>query len=142
MLKNSLNDGKNMFRGDQATQVWARYALPILVKRVKKRKTIEFSELTSALRLEGHFYNVLMGKVCAHISTTLAELQQKENWDGEIPRITAIVLKQDNKCSPHICGLFTGDNTQQPSPEQLHSELECIFNYTKWDAVLDALSLR
>ena len=145
MLKNSLSDGNrrfNMFDGDTDTQVWARDALPVLVKRVQKRKTIEFSELTKALGLQGPFYKVLMGKVCAHISTTLAELKQRENWNGEIPRITTIVLKKGNKSSPHICELFTGDKTKQPSVEQLHAELENIFNYTKWNAVLDTLSLR
>ena len=40
-----------------------------------------------------------------------------------------------------MCELFTGDKTKQPTAEQLSSELEYIFNYPKWDAVLDALSL-
>ena len=57
MLKNSLNDGKNMFDGDQDTQVWARDALPILVQRVQNQQTIKFSELTEALELQGSFYN-------------------------------------------------------------------------------------
>ena len=82
-----------------------------------------------------------MGKVCAHISTTLAELEDQENWEGEIPRITTIVLKKGKKCSPHICGLFTGERTKQPSAEQLNAELDYIFSWQKWDAVLDALSL-
>ena len=133
--------GRNMFAGDMDTQVWARCVLPILVRRAKKRRTITFSELTNKLELQGGYYNLLMGDVCRHISTTLFELEQEDDWEGEIPHITSIVLKKNGKCSPNMCEALTGNRTQQPSPEQLNAELECSFNYEKWDAVLTELSL-
>lgn len=51
----------------------------------------------------------------------------------------SIVLKGNGQCSPNMCVALTGDSTQQPSPEQLRTELECSFKYKKWDAVLAAL---
>lgn len=141
MLKNPLDSGKNMFAGDKSTQVWARDILPTLVRRAQERKTIKFSELTEALGLQGNFYNLLMGVVFRHIETTLAELEHEDHWEGEIPHITSIVLNTNGQCSPNMCMAFTGDPTRQPSAEQLETELEYSFNYERWDAVLDALSL-
>ena len=142
MFKNPLNYGKNMFAGDTKTQIWARDALPILVQRAQDRRTITFSELTNALGLPGvGYYNALMGHVFRHIDTTLAQLERRDDWEGEIPHITSIVMKTNGKCSPSMCAAFTGDFQTQPSPEQLRAELDCSFCYEHWDAVLAALSL-
>ncbi|RKU24566.1 hypothetical protein C6497_17235 [Candidatus Poribacteria bacterium] len=70
--------GKGIF-GEGINQKRARDVLPILVQRVQDQQTIKFSELTETLELQGNFYNLLMGDVCRHISTTLAELEQREN---------------------------------------------------------------
>lgn len=139
MLENPLDSGKNMFAGDTSTQIWAREVLPILVQRAQDRQTIKFSELTEALGLAGHFYNLLLGHVFRHIETTLAELEQEDYWEGEIPHITSIVLNTNEQCSPNMCAALTGDRTKQPSTEQLKTELEHSFNYKKWDVVLTAL---
>ena len=129
MFKNPLDGGKNMFAGDTATQRWARKVLPIFVKRAQDRRTITFSELTNALGLSGGHYNLLMGDVCRHIQTTLAELERRDNWEGEIPHITAIVLNAKGECSPNMCAALTGVPQRQPSPEQLQTELDCSFDY-------------
>ena len=139
MFKNPLNYGKNMFAGDTKTQIWARDALPILVQRAQERRTITFSELTKALGLPGRYYNLKMGDVFRHIETTLAQLERRDDWEGEIPHITSIVMKTNGTCSPNMCVAFTGDFQTQPSPEQLQTELDCSFDYKEWDAVLDAL---
>ena len=141
MLKNQLGIGRNMFAGDKPTQVWARDVLPILVQCAHDRKTTKFSKLTKALGLPGGFHNLKMGDVFRHIGTTLAELEQEDYWEGEIPHITSIVLKANGQCTPNMCQALTGDSTEQPSREQLRTELEYSFKYKKWDAVLDALSL-
>ena len=134
--------GKNMFADNTATQIWARDVLPILVRRAQARRTIKFSELTHALGLSGGYYNLLMGDVFRHISTTLVELEQADDWDGgQIPHITSIVLNARGECSRNMCESLTGDSAQQPSPERLQAELNCSFNYEKWDAVLAALGL-
>ena len=141
MFKNPLNSGKNMFAGDTATQRWARKALPILVQRAQDRRTITFSELTKALGLQGEYYNLKMGDVFRHIETTLAQLERRDDWEGEIPHITSIVLNAKGECSPNMCAALTGDHNTQPSPEQLQTELNWSFDYKEWDAVLYALSL-
>ena len=142
-LRNRLDivGGKNMFAGDTKTQVWARDALPILVQRAQEHRTINFSELTDELGLPGGYYNLKMNDVCRHIIKTLAELERQDDWEGDIPHITSIVLKTNGKCSPNMCKALTGDRKRQPSAQQLQTELDCSFDYERWDAVLIALSL-
>ena len=119
MLENQFSSRKNMFADDKPTRVWARKVLPILAQCAQERKTTKFSELTDALGLPGGFYNLQMGIVFRHIETTLAELEQQEHWDREIPHITSIVLKENGQCTPNMCQALTGDSTQQPSQEEL-----------------------
>ena len=142
-LRNRLDivGGKNMFEGDTKTQVWAREALPILVQRAQDRCPIKFKELTKALGLPGGYYNLKMGDVFRHISKTLAQLEREDDWGGEIPHITSLVLRENGECSPNMCRALTGDANSQPSEEQLQTELDCSFCYERWDAVLAALSL-
>ena len=145
-LRNRLDivGGKNMFAGDTMTQVWAREALPILVQRAQRAqepRTINFSELTDELGLPVIGYARKMSDVCRHIIKTLAQLERQDDWEGEIPHITSIVLKTNGKCSPNMCKALTGDRRTQPSVQQLQTELDCSFDYERWDAVLIALSL-
>ena len=144
-LRNRLDivGGKNMFAGDTKTQVWARHALPILVQRAQERRPIDFSELTKKLGLPVIGYARKMSDVCRHIIKTLAQLEKEDDWEGErpIPHITSIVLKTNGKCSPNMCKALTGDKRKQPSEQQLQTELNCSFDYERWDAVLIALSL-
>lgn len=143
MFKNRLDivRGKNMFAGDTKTQVWARDALPILVQRAQERRTITFSELTNELGLPVIGYARKMSDVCRHIIKTLAQLERQDDWEGEIPHITSIVLKTNGKCSPNMCKALTEDSRRQPSAQQLQTELDCSFCYDQWDAVLAALPL-
>ena len=133
--------GKNMFAGDTKTQVWARDALLILVQRSQERRIINFSELTNELGLPVIGYARKMSDVCRHIIKTLAQLERQDDWEGEIPHITSIVLKTNGTCSPNMCKALTGDRRRQPSAQQLQTELDCSFCYERWDAVLIALSL-
>ena len=80
-----------------------------------------------------------MSDVCRHIVKTLAQLEKQDDWEGEIPHITSIVLRKTGKCSPNMCKALTGDYDSQPSQQQLQTELDCSFCYEKWDAVLTAL---
>ena len=142
-LRNRLDidGGKNMFAGNTDTQRWARDALPILVERAQERRTITFSELTNELGLPVIGYARKMSDVCRHIIKTLAQLEKQDDWEGEIPHITSIVLKTNGKCSPNMCKALTGDYDRQPRRQQLQTELDCSFCYEEWDAVLTALSL-
>ena len=92
-LRNRLDivGSKNMFEGDTKTQVWARETLPILVQRAQDRRTIKFKELTEALGLPWKGNIRKMGDVCRHIVKTLAQLERKDDWHGEIPHITSII---------------------------------------------------
>ena len=143
-LKNQLDipRGKDMFAGDTQTQKWARKALQILVERAqdRRKRTITFTELTEALDLPGRFpYTVKMDDVCRHIIKTLAQLEMSDDWEGEIPHITSIVMRTNGECSPNMCKALTGDYDRQPSWQRLQTELNCSFCYEKWDAVLAAL---
>ena len=142
-LRNQLDivGGKNMFAGGTKTQRWARQALRILVQRAQERRTITFSELTNELGLPARGYARKMSDVCRHIIKTLAQLERQDDWEGEIPHITSIVLKTNGECSPNMCAVLTGDYDRQPSRQQLQTELNCSFCYENWDAVLAALSL-
>ena len=135
MFKNPLDSGRNMFAGATKTQIWARDALPILVQRAQERRTITFKELTNELGLQGGHYNRLMGPVFMHIQTTLAQLEMRDDWEGEIPPVTSIVLKANGECSQNVCALLTGDSQKQPSPKQFQRQLDWIFDYKEWDAV-------
>ena len=141
MCLRNQESGENMFTGDTDTQNWAIDALPILVQRAQEQRTITFWEMREELELWGRYYNALMDKVFKHISTTLAELERRDDWEGEIPHITSIVLKTNGRCSPNMCQVLTGDRQQQPSAKQLQTELNCSFCYEHWDAVLAALFL-
>ena len=138
-LRNRLDIGRNMFAGNMPTQLWARKALPILVQRAQEGRTIRNTELSQEWERPPGSY---MRFVLRNIVKTLADLEQQDDWGGgQIPHITSIVLNANGECSAPMCELLTGDPTQQPSPERLQAELDCSFNYEKWDAVLDALSL-
>ena len=70
---------------------------------------------------------------------TLAQLERRDDWEGEIPHITSIVLRANGECSPNMCAALTGDSQTQPSAKQLQTELDYSFDYKEWDAVLAAL---
>lgn len=139
MLENKLGGGKNMFEGDKKTQLWARRALPILAKKVQERETISYTQLAHALGLYSKTHPVNMGKVCANISATLHDLE--ERYEEKLPRIASIVIKKTGKLSPWMCQRLTGDPDKQPSQEIFHSELEHIYDYPKWDEILQLLNL-
>ena len=139
MLENKLGGGKNMFDGDNDSQVWARGALPILVKIVHERKTISYKQLAQALGLYGRTHPINMRHVCANISATLHDLE--ERYGGKIPRITSIVIRGDKTFSKWMCERLTGYPDKQPSPEQINSEFEPIYNYSKWGEILELLNL-
>ena len=139
MLDNALAGGKNMFDGEGKSQIRAREALPILVKRAQARKTISYTKLAEKLGLYSKTDPINMGKVCASISATLHDLE--ECWEEKIPRIASIVTRLRGELSPWMCEQLTGNPKKQPTMEQFASELEPIFNYTRWDEVLEELNL-
>ena len=133
MLCNSWGDGKNMFDGDSVSQLRARKALPILVKKAQKRETISYKQLAAKLGLHGKRDPQNMRHVCGSISATLRCLE--ECWGEKIPRITNIVIRSDGKIAPLIEEQLTGDPKVQPTPELF----EPIYSYPKWEEVLDAI---
>ena len=142
-LRNDLDipRGRNMFAGESDTQKWARKVLPFLVECAQEPRTTTFSELTNELGLPVMGYARKMADVCRHIVKTLAQLERQDNWEGEIPHITSIVMRTNGNCSPNMCKALTRNYDQQPSRQQLQAELNCSFCYEQWDAVLAALSL-
>lgn len=139
MLDNALGGGKNMFDGDSDSQLWAREALPILVRKAQTRETISYKGLAHMLGLYSRTHPLNMRHVCANISETLHDLEKR--YGRKIPRITSIVVGSDGTLGSWMCESLTGDPDKQPSVEQLASELEPIFNYTKWEEILEDLNL-
>ncbi len=130
----------NMF-GDLKTQKWAREALPKLVPLAHKQKTITYKKMAES------WFNrrcyMLMGTVCGIISTTLYELERRPDWEfGEIPRITNIVIRKNQKPGAWINEKITGDRkTAPPLDEYYEHHLLPTYEYPHWNDVLEALVL-
>lgn len=141
-LRNQLDipGGENILSGEGDTETQRRgfQVLQILVGGAHNGRTITFTELMEDLELEGEDYNLLIGPILRNIVKTLAEFENGDDWEGEIPHITSIVMTETG-CSRDMCELLTGDPQTQPSPEQLQTELECSFYYDLWDDVLDTV---
>ena len=97
------------------------------MERAQAKCTITFKELTEELGLPVRGYARKMSDVCRHIVKTLAQLERQDDWEGEIPHITSIVLRTNGKCSPNMCKVLTGDYDRQPTRQQLQTELDCSF---------------
>ena len=129
---------KNMFDGDQLYQQRARAVLPILVHRAKECKTITYKALGESVGLRNFF--IPLGKVCGSVATTLADLQ--ERWQGgDIPRITNLVIKENGRPGAYVCEQLTGDRKKAPLQQEYDVLLAIIYDYQKWDAVLETLGL-
>ena len=134
VTKNSLAD-QDMF-GDLTTQKWARDALPVIIERAKARKIIRYKELQLAIRATTPRK---MGDVCDFISTTLYHLEHNSEI-GHIPRLTNIVVKTDGKPGDWMCEQITGSREVAPPLEQyMEKYARPIFEYQRWDAVLESL---
>ncbi|MXV76291.1 hypothetical protein F4Z99_18715 [Candidatus Poribacteria bacterium] len=133
---NALNPYKDMFAGDKKFQVRARKALPILVQQAHGGETISYKQLAAEL---GMWYRNL-GTVCACISTTLYERVEKK-WGEKIPRIANLVIKDNGKISPWVCKHLTKDPKKQPTAAERVDLLQPIYEYPKWNEVLDELRL-
>lgn len=139
MLDNALGGGRNMFDGDDDSQLWARKALPILVKKARARKPISYTELAHALRLYSRTHPLNMRHVCANISATLHDLE--ERYGEKIPRITNIVTTKNDKFSDWMCKHITGNPKIQPTLEERTALFKPIYNYPKWEEILELLNL-
>ena len=133
---NALHPYKNMFAGDAKFQLRARRALPILVQYAHARKPITYKILAKELDM---WYRNL-DSVCACIAITLYELVE-EKWGEKIPRLTNLVIKSNGKISPWVCKHLTGDPNKQPTPGQRVDLFEPIYNFSRWEGVLDELNL-
>ena len=142
MLKNTSDMGPNMFDGDKWGQLYARKALPILIKQAAKCQTISFKELATALNLHSHTHALNMQYVCGSIRTTLSDLESSENWQhGAIPHITSIVIRSTGAPAPFITRQLKKALKREPRLDDYQDENETSFRYTKWNAVLEALGL-
>ena len=130
----------NMF-GELKTQKWAREALPKLVPLAHEQKTITYQEMAETwFNTEGY---QIMGRVCGIISTTLYELERRPDWKfGEIPRITNIVIRKNEKPGAWINEKISGDRNIAPLKDEYYEyHLLPTYEYPHWNDVLEALGL-
>ena len=129
--------------GELTTQQWARCALLVIVEHAKVGKVIRYEELRSAISATT---NRKMGNVCDIISTTLYQLEHNEleqQWrEGNIPRLTNIVIRTNGKPGEWMCEQITGDRNIAPSWKAYKAKyIKPVFDYQNWDEVLETLTI-
>lgn len=118
----------------------AKLALPILVRQVKARQPIYYSDLASEIKISNpRMLNYPLGT----IGDVLKELGTKANRD--IPQIQAIVInKSDNLPGDGIDGFIVGEYRRLSKSEKrrkIDGSLENIYDFGDWDWVLQQLGL-
>jgi hypothetical protein len=136
--------------GDKLYQKRARRALPLLVRQAEAKNTILYSDLAEELDMPNpRNLNYVLGS----IGQTLQELT--EEWGTEIPPIQCIVINKNDGLPGEGIGWFLNKNSysgvdpqdfgQLPKVRQreiVQAELQKIYLYPDWRAVLERLSLK
>ena len=125
--------------GDSISQVRAQEMFPMLVARASERKTMSFGELAK------HFNTafalpIRFAVVCT--TGTLYKLERNQlpnhQWEhGRIPRIANMVTKSNGKPA----GFVAMQLPLQEPPVDFDTLLKAIWDYDKWDEVIEALRL-
>lgn len=121
------------------SQQRAKCILLILVDRASKRETTSFGDLAKKFKMN-FALPILFSIVC--ITGTLYKLERNElpeakfKWKhGKIPRITNMVTKSNGEPSGFVAAHIDSD-------EDFQILLNRIYDYKKWDKVLEALGLK
>lgn len=120
----------------------AREAFPILVRQAQAGQKIFYSDLADELGMTNpRNLNHVLGAVGRAIQKLATE------WKQEIPPLQCLVVNKNTGLPGSGIAWFISDlkkfNSRTPSEKQqiLRIELVKVFNYAKWEAVLDALNL-
>lgn len=129
------------FFGSKPYQIRAKAALPLLVSLAKARDRIYYEEFAKQLGISNPR---VLGYVLGSVGQTLCALGRR--WGEKIPPIESLVINQRQELPGEGVGFFLdeGDYRKMPIAEKrrrvdkLHRR---IWNYSRWDDVLDALGV-
>ena len=107
----------------------------LVMLHLVREKVSTFKELANLLGLE-QVGNHLPNNVLDGIHRKIASLEAE--WDEEIPKINALVFKEEGIATSWFCEMFTKDANKQPTAQQIAELTAAVANYDKWDKVLDA----
>lgn len=94
-----------------------------------------FTEMREVLCREsqGTYYITILDYIVKKIN------HLKEEWNEEIPPITALVFNTDGSAPKWVCQILTGDSNLQPSLQQIAELSANVASYEKWNKVLEEL---
>jgi hypothetical protein len=131
-----------LISGDKLYQQRAREALPQLVRQAQIREEIVFSELAVQLGMPNpRNLNYVLG----YIGEALQSLSTE--WDETIPPIQCLVVNKSTGLPGQGIGWFVTSKedfyslSREGQKTILRAELQKMYEYPRWPAVLDALGL-
>ena len=107
----------------------------IVMLHLVREKVSTFKELANLLGLK-HVGNHLPNNVLGGIHRKIESLENE--WDEKIPKINALVFKDDSTATSSGREILTGDKNTQPTAKQIAEFTASVANYDKWDKVLEA----
>lgn len=129
--------------GDKKYQVRARAALPLLVRQALAGVPIFYSDLAEELGMKNpRNLNYVLGS----IGQTLERLSKA--WKCRVPPIQCLVVNKITGLPGEGIGWFVSKKedfsklTLRQKRAVVDAELQRIFSYPKWDAVLKGLKLK
>lgn len=110
----------------------------VVMLHLVREKASTFKQLANLLGLK-QVGNHLPNNVLDGIHRKIESLEANEDkWNEEIPKINALVFKNDGTATSWVCKMLTGDKDTQPTAQQIAEFTASVANYDKWDKVLDA----
>lgn len=135
--------------GDKLYQQRARIALPLLVRQAEAGMTITYSDLALELGMPNpRNLNYVLGCV----GETLQALSKE--WKEKVPPIQCLVINRHTGLPGEGVGWFLADTDVAPhftnyrnlsrkqQRDLVHSQLQRVFTYPRWNDVLRALDLK
>lgn len=131
-----------LLSGGKLYQQRAREALPLLVRQVQIRREIVYSDLAHQLgMLNPRNLNYVLGYIGEALQSLSAE------WDEDIPPIQCLVVNKWSRLPGEgIWWFITSEEdfhsfSRERQQAVLRAELQKVYEYSRWPAVLDALGL-
>ena len=142
-LENKLPTTASFLSGQDLYLERARRAFPILVRQAHASQPIYYSDLAGELKMSNpRNLNYVLGA----IGRAIQQLARK--WKQEIPPLQCLVVNKNTGMPGEGIGWFIEDlkdfkkRTPTERKQILRIQLVKVFNYPKWDDVLDAFGLK
>lgn len=107
------------------------HAYVVMLHLISKRYS-NVTEIRKVLCRErdGHY----TFRILKHVFDKIVELEKE--WGERIPRINALVFKEDGSATKKGCRHLSGHLNVQPTPKQVAEFAASVAAYDKWDKVL------